>query len=131
MRKQIILILSFLMMAVCLTGCSTKITREKIDEITKIAEKIKENPTSYKLPDGYSVDVEDCKGLGRIIIKAEASQFLEEDVKVTFDITKQKVELIDIEESYNYTILYNSVGFFLVGFILAALIFIPTDARKH
>lgn len=59
MKKKIILLLSFLMIAICLTGCSKYVIEgEKIQEITEIANNVI-SKKAYKLPEGYEVSFPD------------------------------------------------------------------------
>ena len=103
MKKKIILFLSFLMIAMCLTGCTisgtTNVTPEEIKYMTEVAQNIKDN-SDYELPEGYTWGVEDNTKNGRIIIKTKTETNNGEEIYAYFDITKDSVELIQIKAEY-------------------------------
>ena len=74
MKKKIILFLSFLLMAMFLTGCATtKTTANELKKLNEIAnERVTEGP-GYKLPDGYMLD-SDPKDTSRISIIGQIEQ---------------------------------------------------------
>lgn len=92
MKKKIILLLSFLMIAICLTGCSKYVIEgEKIQEITEIANNVI-SKKAYKLPEGYEVSFPDETTNSQIKIRDKTiSQYKVLDV--FFDVTKENVEL--------------------------------------
>ena len=103
MKKKIILFLSFLMIAMCLTGCSvsgtTNVTPEEIKYMTEVAQNIKDN-SDYELPEGYTFELEDNTKNGRIIIKTKTEINDGQEIRAYFDITKDSVELIQIKAEY-------------------------------
>lgn len=113
MKKKIILVLSFLMVAMYLTGCSVIVTPEKIDEITQIAQNVKDNPT-YQLPEGYELSYADSSKNDRIIINTCGSD-VTHSLKLTFDTSNNTVELIQTEETYNLDIIVIAVVFAIIG----------------
>lgn len=126
MKKKIILFLSFLMVAMCLTGCGraeciTKITSEEISKITQVAENIKNNP-AYELPEGYTFKLEDNSKNGRIIINAKSETNKPETIIATFDISKDEVQLIEIGETYEYRYGNSIFAAIWLGVILGCIV---------
>lgn len=118
MKKKIILFLSFLVIAVCLTGCSTKVTREKIEEMTEIAQNIKDTP-NYELPEGYTYNnVDNRKNDGRIIINTGGEHNEHDTMSITFDISQEKVKYTEIKASYNDELFLITV----IGIIICVVI---------
>lgn len=112
MKKKIILFLSFLIMAVSLTGCSAnEIEGEEYETMTEIASSIA-NEKGYILPEGYTVSYADKTTNARIkITKQEKTKKIE----FTFDISQDEIKLI------------NSNNFHFVNFIFEILV-IPFTA---
>lgn len=127
MKKKIILFLSFLMTIMLLTGCSTKVTSEKINEMTKIAEEIKENPTNYKLPEGYTVSNVDNAKLGRIVIETRSETNRSGILYISFDISKDEVQMIQIEETYDNIMMFATI----ISFVIGAIFFISIMELKR
>lgn len=103
MKNKKFFILSFLMMmTMLLAGCSTRIEQDKIKEATQIAENIKKvkegNKQEYKLPEGYTQEVDSQKANEQIILKTSCDG---DDIRLTFDISDDSVELIDIQVDYS------------------------------
>ncbi len=99
MKKKIIFVLSFLMMVLCLTGCgSTNVTPDEIRKITEIAQNIKDNP-NYELPEGYIYESANNNQNGQIVISTNEEHDKFFTLHLTFDITKEKVELLKVEKN--------------------------------
>lgn len=74
MKKKIILFLSFLLMAMFLTGCATtKTTANELKKLNDIANEIVTEGPGYKLPDGYTLH-SDPKDTSRISIICQTEQ---------------------------------------------------------
>lgn len=74
MKKKIILFLSFLLMAMFLTGCTTtKTTANELKKLNEIANEIVTEGPGYKLPDGYTLH-SDPKDTSRISIICQTEQ---------------------------------------------------------
>ena len=102
MKKKIIFVLSFLMMVLCLTGCgSTNVTPDEIREITEIAQNYKDI-VGYELPDGYTCELVDNKRNDQIVIKTQEKACASNILSLTFDITQEKVQLLNVEDNYEY-----------------------------
>ena len=112
MKKKIIFILSFLTMVLCFTGCSTEVTPEKIREITNIAQNIKNN-SNYQVPEGYTYKYTGNSPNTQLIIKTKEESNRDHDLILTFDTTKEKVQLLNIELNYDYD-LFLAVGLMLI-----------------
>lgn len=102
MKKRIISVLSFLMLVLCLTGCSTRITPQHIEELTAIATEVKNNP-NYQMPEGYTLEYADNTKNNRIVIKTDDFDDvgMADCVEATFDITQEEVDLLSIEEEFD------------------------------
>ena len=119
MKKKIILFLSFLVIAMCLTGCSTKVTREKIEEMTEIAQNIKDTP-NYELPEGYTYNnAGNRKNDGRIIISTGYEHNTNDILCITFDISQEKVKYTEIEASYNSELIVTSNIFIIICAVIS------------
>lgn len=96
MKKQIILVLSFLIMILCLTGCSQQktISGEKVDEMTEIANGVV-NQKGYVLPEGYTVAYTDNTTNARITITDNTNK-PEVYYEIVFDISKEEIEIVEI-----------------------------------
>lgn len=117
MKKKIIFILSFLVIAMCLAGCSTNVTREKVEEMTEIAQNIKDN-LNYELPKGYTYEnADNTKNDGRIVISCEDNV---DTLSITFDISQNEVKYIAIKNDYDSVV--SSIIVFAV--IICVLVFI-------
>ncbi len=100
MKKKIIFVLSFLMLVLCLTGCgSTNVTPDEIRKITEIAQNYKDI-VGYELPDGYTCKIADNKRNDQIVIETKEKTDKNHTLYLTFDITKEEVQLLNIETSY-------------------------------
>lgn len=74
MKKKIILFLSFLLMAMFLTGCATtKTTADELRKLNDIANEIVTEGPGYKLPDGYTLH-SDTKDTSRFSITCQTEQ---------------------------------------------------------
>lgn len=102
MKTKKLFILSFLMMmTMLLAGCSTRIEQNKISEATDIAENIKkakEKKQEYILPEGYTQAVDAQNVNEHIILKTQYKGY---PIGLTYDISNDYVELIDIEVNYS------------------------------
>ena len=96
MKKKIILFLSFLMIAMCLTGCSGEyvIQGEKLEEITQIANNVV-NKKGYELPEGYEVSFPDNTTNAQIKIR-DNTKSSTEYLDVIFDISTEEIKLVEI-----------------------------------
>lgn len=122
MKKRIVSILTFLLIAICLTGCAnTRISTARIQEFTEIAQNIKDNP-NYTLPEGFTFKPETKTQNGRIVITVKGETNKKYLQKATFDMTQEKVQLEKIEEDYSTDIL--EVFIILVIILLIAFILI-------
>lgn len=100
MKKRIISILVFLLIAVCLTGCATEqVSPKRIKEFTTIAENIKNDP-NYTLPEGFTFKQENNTQNGRIVIATEGETNKKHTQRAFFDITQEEVQLEKIEVDY-------------------------------
>lgn len=95
MKKKIILFLSFLMIAMCLTGCSKEyvIQGEKLKEIREIANNVV-TQKGYELPEGYKVSLPNDTTNAQIKIRYHMSPT--EYVDVIFDISTEEIKLVEI-----------------------------------
>ena len=134
MKRKFFIFFAFLMMVLCLTGCSTKVSSDKIRKMTEIAENIKNTP-KYELPKGYTYETEDGSKSGRITIVTLSNKFsLSDKIRITFDISGEKVELIQIEESYNDVIAIIMLVGVLIGVLLLIVVmifFVDIQTRRH
>lgn len=132
MKNKIILFLSFLMIVMCLTGCSEHvIEKERLETVAQIAENVV-NQKGYQLPEGYEVSFYDKTTNARISIRDNTNEH-KEYMNVIFDITGEKPELVQIKIwSGTSGIIFTIVLFVL--FIIAILVifvgFIKWIARK-
>lgn len=106
MKRRIISVLTFLLIVVCLTGCSTRITADRLEEFTEIAENIKKGSANvYTLPEGFTFEYEDGTQTGRIVITAKGEADDSYTQRATFDITQEEVQLEEIEEDFSSEVL--------------------------
>lgn len=99
MRKKITLVLTAMFVSMFLTACSTSITAEEYNELKNIASEIKNAEGEYQLPEGYKVEYANPTKTNQItVIKKEPSTGEGDNIKATFDITKNEPELISIEQ---------------------------------
>lgn len=118
MKNKIILFLSFLMIVMCLTGCSEHvIEKERLDTITTIAENVV-SQKEYELPEGYEVSFYDKTTNARISIRDNTKEH-KEYMNVIFDITGEKPELIQIK-------VWSGIGGQIFAFIFLAFVVIGT-----
>lgn len=98
MKKKIILFLSFLMVAMCLTGCSTTtIEGTELEKIAEIANHVV-NEKDYTLPEGYTISYPDNTTNGRIEIKKEPDQKGEKyNLYIRFDTSQDEIKITEIE----------------------------------
>lgn len=126
MRKKITLVLATMFVAMFLTACSTNITAEEYKELENIASEIKNAEGEYQLPEGYKVEYADATKTNQItIMKEEPSTGKGDNIKATFDITKNEPELISIEQGFvNYAMkewLITVIATVAIILVLAAL----------
>lgn len=111
MKKQIILVLSFLIMILCLTGCTNEktISGEKVDEMTEIANGVV-NQKGYVLPEGYTVAYTDNTTNARITITDNTNN-PKVYYEIVFDISKEEIEIVEIsvESDLANTIIFTIV----------------------
>lgn len=100
MRKKITLLLTAMFVAMFLTACSTNITAEEYKELGNIASEIKNAEGEYQLPEGYKVEYANPTKTNQITIIKEPSKGEGDNIKATFDITKNAPELISIEQEF-------------------------------
>lgn len=122
MKKKIILFLSFLLMAMFLTGCATtKITKRELKKLDDIANEIASTGPGYILSDGYELAYPNSKDTSRISITCTTEQ---EDTLTAEYVITSKVAQLDsytiedpgaIEEPVVFVLFF--IGLIL-GFIL-------------
>lgn len=123
MKKQIILVLSFLIMILCLTGCSQQktISGEKVDEMTEIANGVV-NQKGYVLPEGYTVAYTDNTTNARITITDNTNK-PEVYYEIVFDISKEEIEIVEISvESTLVDVIIIAIELLVTLIILVVLI---------
>lgn len=123
MKKQIILVLSFLIMILCLTGCSQQktISGEKVDEMTEIANGVV-NQKGYVLPEGYTVAYTDNTTNARITITDNTNK-PEVYYEIVFDISKEEIEIVEISvESTLVDVIISAIALLVTLIILVVLI---------
>lgn len=101
MRKKITLVLTAMFVAMFLTACSTSITAEEYKELENVASEVKNAEGEYQLPDGYKVEYTNPTKTNQITIIKKASTGKVDNIKATFDITKNEPELISIEQDFD------------------------------
>lgn len=126
MRRKITLVLTAMFVAMFLTACSTSITAEEYNELKNIASEIKNAEGEYQLPEGYKVEYANPTKTNQItVIKESPSTGDGNNIKATFDITKNEPELISIiQEFSNYALsewLITVIATVFIILILAAL----------
>lgn len=132
MKTKIILFLSFLMIAMCLTGCSEHvIEKERLETVTGIAENVV-NQKGYQLPEGYEVSFYDPTTNARISIRDNTNKH-KEYMNVIFDITGEEPELVQIKiwsgtGSVIFAIIL--VSFVIIGSLWMFIAFIKWIFRK-
>ena len=101
--------------------------------MTEIAENIKNTP-KYELPKGYTYETDGSKS-GQITIVALSTKFsLSDKIQMTFDISDEKVELLQIEESYNDVIAIIMLVGVLIGVLLLIVVmifFVDIQTRRQ
>mgnify|MGYP003302191837 CR=1 FL=1 len=121
MKTKKFLILSFLMMiTMLLAGCGNRIEYDKIKEATEIAQKIKnarEEKQEYELPEGYEQEADE-----QIILK---TKYNGKTLKLTFDISNDSVELIEI-----LNVEYNTF-WHVVALVILLVCFICNSITKY
>jgi len=129
MKKKIILFLSFLIIVMCLTGCTKEyvIQKEKIEEITKIANNVV-TQKGYELPEGYTVSYPDNTTNARIKI-SDNTKISRESLDVVFDISKEEIKLIEISVSSSIPALIMAIVVY-VGGTIALGFFIISEIKK-
>lgn len=120
MKKRIISVLAFLLIVLSLTGCSTRITSERMQEFTQIAESIKNDP-NYVLPDGFTFEHEEGNQNGRIVITVKGEKDESYTQRATFDITQEEVQLEKVEEDFSSKVI-SAVGLTVIVFLFFILI---------
>lgn len=104
MKKRIILFLTFLVVAMFLTGCTVSTSYERIKEINKVANEVAENGAGYKLPEGYSINYPNTTDTG--IIEITSKKGNEEIIKAKYEISNGIAEMIDIAIDDNVDFFY-------------------------
>lgn len=113
-------------MVVSLTGCSTRITAERLEEFTEIAENIKNSTNAYTLPEGFTVEYEDGVRTGHIVITAKGESDESYKQRVTFDITQEKARIEKIEEDFTTEVCKAVFCTFMVILVWVILLFYGT-----
>lgn len=121
MKKKIILFLSFLMIAVCLTGCSEKpIQGSELEKMEEIANHVA-NEKGYVLPEGYTVSYPDNTTNARIRIR-DNTRSQTEILYVIFDISTEEIKLVEISV---YSVLGGQIfTYFLFSAVALAAIYL-------
>lgn len=123
MRKKITLVLTAILVAMFLTACSTNVTAEEYKELENIASEIKNAEGEYQLPKGYKVEYADATKTNQItIIKGEPSTGEGDNIRATFDITKNEPELISIKQDFDGEIFFMAFITFWITVILCIVI---------
>ncbi len=129
MKKKIIFVLSFLMMVLCLTGCgSTNVTPDEIREITEIAQNYKDI-VGYELPEGYTCELADNKRNNQIVIETDEKTNVNHILYLTFDITKEKVQLLNIRD--NYSVEYVYIGIITILLFLVVIVVAMASKKNN
>lgn len=133
MKKRIISVLSFLMLLICLssgctfcilaifsTGCNKEVTQAEKGEIEEIVQNIKDNE-NYQLPEGYIVKNPVNVKNRRIvhIIKEKPKNLYQ--VRAKFDISKEKVDCLQIKVVCNDVVIW-CLLIFLLSFVVFLVI---------
>ena len=116
MKKKIILVLSFLMIALYLTGCSVTIDATELEKMTEIANHVT-NEKDYTLPEGYTFLYPDATTNKRIVINKSINNDTA-NLYLEFDTSKDENKLIEIEVYNMYPM--NTTRAYIV-FILAII----------
>ncbi len=103
MRKKITLVLTTIFLAIFLTACSTVITAEEYNELYSIASEIKNTDADYQPPEGYKVSYSNQKNSNQITITTTTKPTTGDgdNIKATFDITKNEPQLVSIEQEFD------------------------------
>lgn len=122
MKKQIILVLSFLIMILCLTGCTNQktISGEKVDEMTEIANGVV-NQKGYVLPEGCTVAYTDNTTNARITITDNTNN-PKVYYEIVFDVSKEEIEIVEISvESDLANIIISTIVF--LAFVIVVSVY--------
>lgn len=118
MKKRIILILTFLLTTMFLTGCTVGTTNERIKAVNKVANEVAENGAGYKLPEGYYIKYPDTKDTG--VIEIISTKEGENTIYAKYEIVDNTAQMINIILDDNtdnvfliYTIIILLIGVFL------------------
>lgn len=126
MRKKITLILATMFVAMFLTACSTSITAEEYKELENVASEVKNAEGEYQLPDGYEVEYTNPTKTNQITIIKKASTGKGDNIKATFDVTKNEPELISIEQEFANYVAKAILITFWVTFVITAIVLAAT-----
>ncbi len=118
MKKKIILFLSVLVIAMFLTGCSTKTYSKALESSNEVANEIASNMGEYKLPDGYDMSYPDSKDTGRFYLESKTEQ--DNTLKAEYQISNKEATLVAFTVDDNKSGVYFFV--FLMIFILGMYI---------
>ena len=112
MKKRIICFLSFLMVAMFLTGCSERTVRvETIEEMTEMANSVI-NQKEYTLPNGYKVYYPNGT-TDQISIRTTTNG---NHIEAVYDVSEKQAKLIEIiTASAIVTIVIAVICIFLIG----------------
>ena len=122
MRKKITVVLVTMFVAMFLTACSTNITAEEYKELENVAYEVKNAEGEYQLPKGFEVEYTDSTKINQITIIKGASTGDGDNIKATFDITKNEPELISIEQEFDGSLVFIVFVTFWVTLILCVVI---------
>lgn len=122
MRKKITLVLTAMFVAMFLTACSTNITAKEYKQLENVAFEVKNAEGEYQLPNGYEVKYTDHTKRNQITIIKEPLTGKGDNIKATFDITKDEPELISIQQDFkDYMVLRMLFAIFVTAFIFLSL----------
>jgi hypothetical protein len=135
MKKKIILFSSFLLIAMFLTGCATNVTAEEIKNLKEIASEIKRTGAEgYQLPDGYEVEYTDSTKTGRITIVTEPQCGMGEEIKATFDITKEEPELQEIKQPIDELVrklIFGELAIIIIVILIILVELMTNDEKRQ
>ena len=121
MKKQIILILSFLIMAFFLTACSTKVKKEDLNVLDEVAYNVVNATEGYEIPEEYEV-VNISEEQFSVI--HTSNDFFNEKTTVVYRNVNNTAKLVEIDKTYNGNIVI------LVGALLCMLAVVFTASKK-
>lgn len=121
MKKQIILILPFLIMAFFLTACSTKVTKEDLNVLDEVAYNVVNATEDYEIPKEYEVlNISE----DQFSVIHTSSNFFNEKTTAIYRSVNSTAKLIEIDKTYNGNVVI------LAGILLCMLVVVVTASKK-